>query len=541
MELKILSISLHQSNPIVGDFSYNSALILEAAKNAYSLKQDILVTPELSITGYPPEDLLFRKAFVDASEIAVKKLTEELAVYKDLCVTVGHPSLTDDGLKNCISILLNGKVVFVYEKQILPNKDVFDEVRYFVPGKDSSTYKIKNVSIAFLICEDIWAAEPALKAKALGAELIISINASPYYANKQTTRQEIVKDRVSSVGIPVIYLNAVGGQDELVFDGNSFAMNRSGDLALSLPQFECFQGEVLFRGSDIETSNINQELSEEAQIYKALVLGTRDYIYKNNFTGVIIGLSGGIDSALVLAIAVDALGRDKVRVIMMPSTFTSEISLLDAELLAKNFNVSYDVIPIKESVKTIESTLKNELRKAPVGVAEENIQARIRGLFLMTISNKSDWLVLTTGNKSEMAVGYCTMYGDMAGGFAVIKDINKSMVYRLCRYRNQKNEIIPERVIQRPPSAELRPDQKDQDSLPPYDILDSILHKFMELDESVENIIEDGFNAADVKKIAKLIMKNEYKRRQSPIGIKITSKAFGRDWRYPITSRFRKY
>ncbi len=532
---------MHQSNPIVGDFSYNSALILEAAKNAYSLKQDILVTPELSITGYPPEDLLFRKAFVDASEIALTKLTHDLAVYKDLCVTVGHPSLTDEGLKNCISILLNGKVVFVYEKQILPNKDVFDEVRYFVPGKDSSTYKIKNVSIAFLICEDIWAPEPALKAKALGAELIISINASPYFASKQITRQEIVKDRISSVGVPVIYLNAVGGQDELVFDGNSFAMNSSGDLALSLPQFESFQDTILFNGKDFEFSKICQPLSEEAQIYKALVLGTRDYIYKNCFSGVIIGLSGGVDSALVLAIAVDALGQDKVRAIMMPSDFTSEISLSDAELLAKNFNVKYDVIPIKESVKTIEETLKNELRKAPEGVAEENIQARIRGLFLMTISNKSDWLVLTTGNKSEMAVGYCTMYGDMAGGFAVIKDINKSMVYRLCRHRNHNKEIIPERVIQRAPSAELRADQKDQDSLPPYDILDSILNKFMELDESVESIIKGGFNEIDVKKIAKLIIKNEYKRRQSPVGIKITAKAFGRDWRYPITSRFIDY
>ena len=541
MELKILTISLHQSNPIVGDFSYNSALILEAAKNAYSLKQDILVTPELSITGYPPEDLLFRKAFVDASELALKKLTKELAVYKDLYVTVGHPSLTDDGLKNCISILLNGKVVFVYEKQILPNKDVFDEVRYFEPGKNSSTFKIKGVNIAFLICEDIWAPEPTIKSKALGAELIISINASPYFSNKQLTRQKIVKDRVSSVGVPVIYLNAVGGQDELVFDGNSFAMNRSGDLVLSLPQFESFQDAILFNGKDFEVSKIYQPLSKEAQIYKALVLGTRDYIYKNNFSGVIVGLSGGIDSALVLAIACEALGKEKVRAIMMPSIYTSEISLLDARQLANNLGVDFSIIQIKSAVKEIENTLISELNVNDNSIAEENIQARIRGLFLMAISNKTGRLVLTTGNKSEMAVGYCTLYGDMAGGFAVIKDLPKSQVYNLCRHINSITECIPKRILERAPTAELKSNQKDQDTLPPYEILDIILEKFIEQNKTSDEIIKSGYSESIVNKIIAMVTKNEYKRRQSPVGIKITKKAFGRDWRYPITNKFTNY
>jgi NAD+ synthase (glutamine-hydrolysing) len=541
LELKILSISLQQSNPIVGDFSYNSALILEAAKNAYSLKQDILVTPELSITGYPPEDLLFRKAFIDASELALKKLTKELAVYKDLYVTVGHPFLTDDGLKNCISILLNGKVVFVYEKQILPNKDVFDEVRYFEPGKNSSTFKIKGVNIAFLICEDIWTPEPSLKAKALGAELIISVNASPYYANKQITRQEIVKDRVLSVGVPVIYLNAVGGQDELVFDGNSFAMNRLGQLALSLPQFEPFQDMVLFNGEDIETSNICKVLSEEAQIYKALILGTRDYIFKNNFSGVVVGLSGGIDSALVLAIACEALGKEKVRAIMMPSIYTSEISLLDARQLANNLGVDFSIIQIKSAVKEIENTLISELYVNDNSIAEENIQARIRGLFLMAISNKTGRLVLTTGNKSEMAVGYCTLYGDMAGGFAVIKDLPKSQVYNLCRHINSIAECIPKRILERAPTAELKSNQKDQDTLPPYEILDIILEKFIEQNKTSDEIIKSGYSESIVNKIIAMVTKNEYKRRQSPLGIKITKKAFGRDWRYPITNKFTNY
>lgn len=538
MELKILNISLLQSNPIVGDFAYNISLIVEAAEKARLAKADVLITPELSITGYPPEDLLLRNSFIESSDSAIKKLVENLAHYRDLYILIGHPKSTSQGLQNCVSIILNGNIVFTYAKQILPNKEVFDEARYFIPGDCSKVFNIKDTPVSILICEDIWSEGPISKAKELGAKLILSINASPFQINKEITRQKILRKRVRAFNLPIIYLNAVGGQDELVFDGGSFAIGKSEKLAIFLPQFKSVQAMIQFDNVDFIDSEIKSFLSEEAQIYEALVLGVKDYIKKNNFPGVIIGLSGGVDSALVLAIAVDALGQDKVRAVMMPSVFTSDISLFDADILAKNFKVQYDILPINDSMNIIEASLINELKKFPRGIAEENIQARIRGLFLMSISNKTGSLVLTTGNKSEMAVGYCTMYGDMAGGFAVIKDITKTLVYRLCRYRNKSKIIIPERVIERAPSAELRLDQKDQDSLPPYEILDQVLMRFMEQNQSVANIITDGFKEDDVNKITNLIIKNEYKRRQSPIGIKISSRAFGRDWRYPITVRF---
>jgi len=525
----------------VGDFLFNTSLILDAAKNAFSSKCDILITPELSLTGYPPEDLLFNAAFIKSSNQALNNLAKNLAIYKDLFVLVGHPVCDGEKVKNCISIISNGKAVFIYEKQILPNKGVFDELRYFTPGINSNLFEIRNIKIAFLICEDIWSNVPSVTAHTLGAHLIISVNASPYYLDKQTERLNIVKEKTLSLKIPIIYLNAVGGQDELVFDGNSFAFNKTGELIASFPQFDSHQDIINFGGDDLKVSKIHPQLSQEAEIFNALVLGTRDYVKKNNFPGIIIGLSGGIDSALVLAIAVKAIGKDKVKAVMMPSIYTSKLSLLDAKKISKNFGVDFSVIPIKSSVKKIEHALRRELSVNNCGIAEENIQARIRGIFLMAISNKTGNLVLTTGNKSEMAVGYCTLYGDMAGGFAVIKDIYKGFVYRLSEYVNKDKCLIPTSVIERPPSAELKPNQIDQESLPPYEILDQILYKFLELNQSSVEIIQSGYSDFEVKKIISMVVKSEYKRRQSPVGIKISKKAFGKDWRYPITSRFSNY
>lgn len=532
-------IALSQSNPVLGDLPKNADLIAKAAQQASAKGAKLLLTPELSLTGYPPEDLLLRDAFIQAVDQQLALLIKTSAVYPDLRVIVGHPKRTDAGLQNVASVLYRGEIVASYAKQKLPNHEVFDEVRYFVPGAEPCIFEIDGTKVGLIICEDAWHASAAAQAKHHGAELLVIPNASPYHLEKQYLREDVAKARVLETGLPLIYANAVGGQDELVFDGASFALSKNGQLALAMPHFKEDLAFIEYKNSDLVKTDITAPSSIEAQVYDALVLGVKDYLGKNGFPGAIIGLSGGVDSALVLAIAVDALGADKVRAVMMPSRYTADISWIDAKQMADNLGVQYDEITIAPMVDAFDGALASEFKGLPVDATEENIQARVRGTLLMAMSNKSGRIVLTTGNKSEMAVGYCTLYGDMAGGFAVIKDIAKTLVYRLCHYRNSIAPVIPERILTRAPSAELRPDQKDQDSLPEYDVLDAILGLYMEQDESIESIIAKGYLAEDVEKVTRLIKINEYKRRQAPIGVRITQRAFGRDWRYPITNKFR--
>jgi len=533
-------IALAQINPLLGDLAGNAQLIHKAALEAHSQGARVLVTPELSLTGYPPEDLLLRPAFIEASELELKRLTEQLAQYTDLTVIVGHPKLTAAGLQNFASVLCNGKVIAGYAKQELPNHEVFDEVRYFVPGNQACVFECDGISYGLILCEDAWHAGPAKQAHAAGAQILLVPNASPYHLKKESLRIEVLRSHIDQTKMPLVYVNAVGGQDELVFDGGSFALNARGQVAMAMPQFETGLGFVnVSTTGDLEQGVITPTQSVEAQAYQALVLGVRDYVNKNRFPGVIIGLSGGVDSALVLAIAVDALGADKVRAVMMASRYTADISWIDARELAKNLGVQYDEIPISGPVDALEQSLAEQFQGLKVDATEENIQARVRGTMLMALSNKTGRLVLTTGNKSEMAVGYCTLYGDMAGGFAVIKDIAKTLVYRLCAYRNHIAPVIPEHILTRAPSAELRPDQTDQDSLPSYEVLDGIVERYMEKNQSIAQIIAAGFDPESVEKVTRLIKLNEYKRRQAPPGVRVTTRAFGRDWRYPITSQFR--
>jgi NAD+ synthase (glutamine-hydrolysing) len=488
------------------------------------------------LTGYPPEDLLLRPAFIADTQTVLDHLCQRLAVFEGLVVVVGHPSQDPVGLHNTASVLQDGKVIARYYKQVLPNHEVFDEKRYFVSGNTSCVFSHHGLKLGLLLCEDIWHAEPAANARANGAELLLVMNASPYHLEKDNTRLAILKERTQDTGLAVVYLNMVGGQDELVFDGGSCALNSKGELVMAMPQFKEALTVLSIQDGQPLHGEITPPLALEAQVYSALVMGTRDYVRKNRFPGVIIGLSGGVDSALVLAIAVDALGADHVRAVMMPSPYTAEISWIDACELAKNLGVQYDEIPISQPVDAIEGVLQEQFANRKPDATEENIQARVRGTLLMALSNKTGRLVLTTGNKSEMAVGYCTLYGDMAGGFAVIKDIAKTLVYKLCHYRNQIQSVIPERILTRAPSAELRPNQTDQDSLPPYEVLDAILMRYMEQNQSSAEIIAAGFQSAAVIKVTHLIQLNEYKRRQAPPGVRITARAFGRDWRYPITS-----
>ena len=533
-------IALAQINPLLGDLAGNAQLIFQAAENAFKQGAKLVLTPELSLTGYPPEDLLLRPAFIQAAQQQLDTLMLELASLPGLTVIVGHPQKTSAGLQNFASVLRDGKVIAGYAKQELPNHEVFDEVRYFIPGNQACVFECDGIQYGLILCEDAWHAGPAKQAHSAGAQVLLVPNASPYHLQKEALRIEVLRQHIALTKMPLIYVNAVGGQDELVFDGGSFALNAKGELAMAMPQFESALGFVnLDSKGGLEKGLITSPLSVEAQAYQALVLGVRDYIQKNGFSGVIIGLSGGVDSALVLAIAVDALGADKVRTVMMASRYTADISWIDAREMAKNLNVQYDEIPISEPVDAFERALAEHFKGLKIDATEENIQARVRGTLLMALSNKTGRLVLTTGNKSEMAVGYCTLYGDMAGGFAVIKDIAKTLVYRLCAYRNSIAPIIPERILTRAPSAELRPDQKDQDSLPSYEVLDGIVERYMEQNQSIEQIIAAGFDPESVEKVTRLIKINEYKRRQAPPGVRVTTRAFGRDWRYPITSRFR--
>jgi NAD+ synthase (glutamine-hydrolysing) len=533
-------IALAQINPLLGDLVGNAQLIRRACEDAYLQGAKLVITPELSLTGYPPEDLLLRPAFIEATQRELESLMLELANYSDLTVVVGHPKRTAAGLQNFASVLRNGKVIAAYAKQELPNHEVFDEVRYFVPGNQACVFECAGIQFGLILCEDAWHAGPAKQAQQAGAQALLVLNASPYHLRKEALRIDVLREHIALTKMPLVYVNAVGGQDELVFDGGSFALNSTGELVMAMPQFETGLGFVIIdQDGELEKGFITAPQSVEAQAYQALVLGVRDYVQKNGFPGVIIGLSGGVDSALVLAIAVDALGADRVRTVMMASRYTADISWIDAREMAENLKVQYDEIPISDPVDALENALAAQFKGLKIDATEENIQARVRGTLLMALSNKTGRLVLTTGNKSEMAVGYCTLYGDMAGGFAVIKDIAKTLVYRLCAYRNGIAPIIPERILTRAPSAELRPDQKDQDSLPSYEVLDGIVERYMEQNQSIEQIIRAGFEPESVEKVTRLIKLNEYKRRQAPPGVRVTARAFGRDWRYPITSQFR--
>ena len=555
-----LKLCVAQLNFIVGDLQGNAQKIITAATDAYASGARLVLTPELSICGYAAEDLFLRPAFIHACDDAVKTVAHALAGLKDLSVVVGHPSGGDSRTRsvavqnrfNAASVLREGQVVAAYAKQELPNYQVFDERRYFTPGSGVCVFEAGDegarVRVGLLICEDAWFEEPARQARAAGAQMLAVINASPFHVGKGYEREEMMRLRVRETGLPLVYAHLVGGQDEVVFEGHSFVLNADGTVAGRAPSFKenSFVALVEYAQTAINIiANVEPVRTPEQDLWDALVLGVRDYVGKNGFPGAILGLSGGIDSALVLAIAVDALGADKIRAVMMPSPYTADISWLDAREMAQRMGVRYNEISIVPQFEAFKASLATEFAGLAEDTTEENIQARIRGTLLMALSNKFGSIVLTTGNKSEMATGYCTLYGDMAGGFAVIKDLAKTLVFKMARWRNANDPYgtgscpIPERIITRPPSAELRPDQKDQDSLPPYEVLDAIVDRYMENDQSIETIVAAGFERADVERVTRLIKLNEYKRRQSPVGIRVTHRSFGKDWRYPITNQFR--
>jgi len=553
-----LKICVAQLNFIVGDLAGNVQKISDAAQHSYAKGARLLLTPELSICGYAAEDLYLRPAFMQACDDALKALTERLAGLKGMAVVVGHPQGGDSRTSsvsvterfNCASVLSEGRVLATYAKRELPNYQVFDERRYFTPGNGVCVFEAgeagSKIKVGLLICEDAWFEAPARLAKTAGANILAVINASPFHMGKGYEREAMMAERCVATGLPLVYAHLVGGQDELVFEGHSFAISADGSVAARAPSFKesLFEVELDSKAAGIH-GTIEPVRSHEADVWDALVLGVRDYIGKNGFPGALLGLSGGIDSAVVLAVAVDALGADKVRTVMMPSPYTADISWIDAREMAKRMGVRYDEISIQPEFEAFKASLAADFSDRTEDTTEENIQARIRGTLLMALSNKFGSIVLTTGNKSEMATGYCTLYGDMAGGFAVIKDLLKTRVFALARWRNANNPYatcnnpIPERIITRAPSAELRADQTDQDSLPDYAVLDAIVERYMENDESIEDIVASGFSPADVDKVTRLIKLNEYKRRQSPVGIRLSPRSFGKDWRYPITNRFR--
>ncbi len=537
-----LRIALAQLNLLVGDVQGNCARVVAEAQRARDeLHADLVLFPELTLCGYPPEDLLFHRGLRKQIEQALQDVA---AASTGIGLYVGYPEYEGDEIYNAAMLFRDGKVLAKHRKACLPNYRVFDEKRYFTPGSGPTVVDYLGCQLGLLICEDAWEPEPAQLAQAAGAEVLLVINASPFELHKQRAREQIIATRAIEVGLPVAYNNLLGGQDELVFDGNSFAMDASGKLALRAPAFAeglyCVDFERRGKTLVPVAAAITPELSDEASVYQTLVQGVRDYVNKHRFPGVVMGLSGGIDSALTLAIAVDALGRDRVQVVMMPSRYTSDMSQEDALLQACNMGVQYSSISIEGMFDATLTALQNEFAGRAPDTTEENMQARCRGLLLMAISNKSGRMLLTTGNKSEMAVGYATLYGDMNGGFAPIKDCSKQLVYRLANYRNSVSPTIPQRVIDRPPTAELRPDQRDTDSLPPYDVLDPILEAFIEEDLSVDEICARGFDRAVVTRVLNMVQRNEYKRRQAPPGVRVSRRAFGRDWRYPITSGYRR-
>jgi NAD+ synthase (glutamine-hydrolysing) len=536
-----MRIALAQLDLFVGDVDGNARRIIEAASIARDRERaDVIVFPELALSGYPPEDLLFHTGMRRRVAEGLARAAEEI---RGIAAVIGYPEYVQGQIYNSAALVKDGELLANHRKQCLPNYKVFDEKRYFVPGNEPTVIELAGRRIGLLVCEDAWEPEPARAAVNAGAELILIANASPYELRKQVERETIIRDRVREVSRPIVYTNLVGGQDELVFDGHSFVMDASGEIVARAPAFtECIFS-VELRGSDQRFALVRGDIApyqgDEASVYNALVLGVRDYVEKHRFPGVVMGLSGGVDSALTLAIAVDALGAERVHTVMMPSRYTSAMSVEDAREQIHRQGVKHSLISIEGMFEATLAALKDEFADTAPDSTEENIQARCRGVLLMAISNKTGRMLLTTGNKSEMAVGYATLYGDMAGGFAPIKDCSKTLVYRLARYRNSLGAVIPDRVLTRPPSAELRPDQKDSDSLPPYEVLDPILEAFIEEDLSVDQIVARGFARATVTRVLDMVKRSEYKRRQAPPGVRVSGRAFGRDWRYPITSGYR--
>lgn len=533
-----LCVAVAQINAVVGDISGNARRILEAVTRAKAAGADVVLTPELALCGYPAEDLLLRPAFIDTCADELAALATQV---QGITVLVGYPALYGGERYNAAAVIRDGRITHTYFKHRLPNYEVFDEERYFEPGTEACVFELKGVKIGVNICADVWEAGAADGAREAGAELLLVLNASPFHMNKQQLRYDVLRERIADTGLPVAYCNLVGGQDELVFDGGSFALDADGTLAWQGAMFAEALSLLHFADGRWQERSVPAERPVEADVYQALVLGVRDYLGKNGFPGALIGLSGGVDSALTLAIAVDALGADKVRAVMMPSPYTAQMSLDDSREMVRRIGVRYDEIAIEPAMKTFAAMLAPQFAGLPEDTTEENLQSRIRGMILMALSNKTGAIVLTTGNKSEMATGYATLYGDMAGGFAVIKDIYKTFVYRLCAWRNAQpgGPVIPDNILTRPPSAELKPDQCDQDSLPPYEVLDAIIAAYMEDDLSPREIVAQGYPEVDVYRAVAMLRRNEYKRRQSPPGVRVTQRGFGKDWRYPITSRYR--
>jgi NAD+ synthase (glutamine-hydrolysing) len=532
------NIAIAQINLTVGDIVGNAGRVIDVACHARDeLDARLVLFPELTLTGYPPEDLLLRPELDARVAGALREICDSVT---GIDVVLGYPRIVDGKRFNAAGVIRDGRIIAEYHKALLPNYSVFDEKRYFEPGGAPCVFDVDGLPVGLTVCEDIWFAQPAAAAAEAGARLLLNLNASPFHKGKAPEREQLLAKRAAETGLSIVYANLVGGQDELVFDGGSFVMAADGRVTQRLPQFVEQLARVTVDAGTGQPlgADIAPRLDEHEAVYQALVTGVRDYVRKNGFKGAVLGLSGGIDSALTLAVAVDALGADAVEVVLMPSRYTADISNQDAARQAKNQGVHWRSIPIEPAFDAFLAMLSDEFAGLPADVTEENIQARCRGIILMAISNKTGRMLLTTGNKSEMSVGYATLYGDMAGGFAPLKDVPKTLVFELARWRNRNGEVIPRRVIERPPSAELRPDQQDTDSLPPYDVLDAILERYVELDQSVPDIIAGGFDAELVRRIVRMVDRNEYKRRQAPPGIKITRRAFGRDRRYPITNGF---
>ena len=542
MAQKRISVGIIQENPIVGDIEGNLNLAISAIEDLSSNgSPDIFLFSEMFITGYPPEDLILRDDLLKYAYDAVKKLSE---VKPESFVVIGYPKKEGDLIYNCAGVLRNHSIITEYKKQELPNYEVFDEKRYFEPGSSPGIFEVSGLRVALSVCEDIWHEKVIKQAYDNKADLILNINASPYHLKKIENRKELLINHSSKYSLPIVYANQIGGQDELVFDGTSMAIDGRGKQVIQLAKFKKDLKTIIFEDKEgcleAHSEMIIPDDNELEEVYQALVVGARDYIEKNKFPGAIIGSSGGIDSALTAAIAADAIGADKVRTFMMPFEYTSDMSIEDAAELANNLGIKHSTIPIGQIYDSFSCSLEDEFSGKEKDITEENLQSRCRGVILMALSNKSGDLVLTTGNKSETAVGYSTLYGDTAGGFCALKDVPKTMVYELSKYRNTISKVIPERIIERPPSAELAPDQKDSDSLPDYDILDKIIELYVEQDKSKEEIANIGVDKKIVDRVIRLIDLSEYKRRQAPLGVKITSRGFGKDRRYPITNKFLK-
>ncbi|MCI0401850.1 MAG: NAD+ synthase [Gammaproteobacteria bacterium] len=534
-----LRIVLAQLNLCVGDIQGNTERIIAAALEARdTYHADVVAFPELAITSYPPEDLLLRPGLHRAVRKALLRLVNEI---QNISMIVGYPLYHENRIYNACSLIQDSQTIATYHKQLLPNYSVFDEKRYFAPGEQACVVELKGIPTALTICEDIWEPGPTQLACEAGAQLMININASPYHIGKAAEREQLLKRRAKEGNMPIIYLNLVGGQDELVFDGGSMVVSHDAATTFRAPEFEEGLHMVEFeRNQTIRPKRgaYHAPLEKEENIYNALVLGVRDYINKNQFAGAVLGLSGGIDSSLTLRIAVDAIGKERVEALIMPSRYTADMSVEDARTQANAMGISYQIISIEPPFTAFTESLRNVFSGVPIDATEENIQARCRGVLLMALSNKKGKMVLTTGNKSEIAVGYATLYGDMAGGFAPLKDVSKTLVYQLARWRNRIDGVIPQRVFDRAPTAELAPDQKDEDSLPPYSVLDPVLERYVELDQTPDEIIQAGFDPRTVRTIVSMVNRNEYKRRQAAPGVRITKRAFGRDRRYPITSMY---